>query len=283
MEDRKRKIKRFNELLMLYAKMDLAWLLRDSKIAITAILSDVISSIASVSGVFLLAMRFDGIGTMGKYEVLFMLGYITVITGIFQIFSGNNVGHISRRIGRGQFEHMFIQPLPMSIQLRTEGFFPFSGSSNFICGLIIVFVALAQLNISIPIWWLLSFVFNIIISISILLSLAYLASSYAFYAPVVGEEISSLVIDQLGTLSNYPLSGMPKLLSVPLITILPYGLLGWLPSMILLGHSPFKFANIYPILIAVILFTITYFTFKKGFKYYVKTGSNRYNSFGHRR
>lgn len=284
MVDKNIKIKRFFKLYKFYAKLDLSWLLRDTKYAILNIIADAISSVASVIGIFLLAMRFNGVGGMDKYEVLFMLGYITVLTGIYQIFcSMNNVGHISRRIGRGQFEHMFIQPLSMPIQLCTEGFIPFTGSSNFICGVLIIVAALMNLGISPPIWWILSFAFNILISIIIILCQSYLFSSAAFYAPVACEEISSLVVDQLGTLGNYPLAGMPKWISLPLITILPYGLLGWFPSMILLGKSPFNLPNLYPLIIACVLFIITYFVFKKGFNYYVKTGSNRYSSMGHRR
>lgn len=280
----KLRLKRIFKLYGFYAKLDLAWLLRDTKYAIMAIMADTISSIASVSGIFLLAMRFNGVGGMDKYEVLFMLGYVTMLTGIFQLFfSMNNVGHISRRIGRGQLSHMFIHPLPMSVQLTTEGFIPFTGSSNFVCSIVIIVVALTKLGISPPIWWIASFVFNVLISISIILCQSYLFSSAAFYAPVACEEIATLVIDELGSLGNYPLSGMPKWISTPLITILPYGLLGWFPSMVLLGKSPFNLPHLYPVAVAGVLFIIAYFVFKKGFNHYVKTGSNRYSSMGHRR
>jgi ABC-2 type transport system permease protein len=282
--DKKLRIKQIFKLYGFYAKLDLAWLLRDTKYAIMAITADTISSIASVSGIFLLAMRFNGVGGMDKYEVLFMLGYVTMLTGLFQLFfSMNNVGHISRRIGRGQLSHMFIQPLPMSVQLTTEGFIPFTGSSNFACSIVIIIVALTKLGISPPLWWITSFVFNVLISISIILCQSYLFSCAAFYAPVACEEIATIVIDELGSLGNYPLSGMPKWISTPLITILPYGLLGWFPSMVLLGKSPFNLPHLYPVVVAGVLFILAYFVFKKGFNHYVKTGSNRYSSMGHRR
>ncbi len=276
-------IKRILKLYAIHAKIDLAWLMRDTKYAFINIIADVISSVASVSGIFLLAMRFEGIGGMQKFEVLFMMGYITCVTGIFQLFfSMNNVGHISRRIGRGQLEHMFIQPVPFKWQLATEGFIPFTGSSNLFCGIAIVAFAIAKLGIAPPVWWYLSFVSYLIVSTAIIITQSYLISSLAFYAPSAMEEISTLVIDDLGSLSNYPLSGMPKWLSLPLITVLPYGLLGWLPSMVLLGKAPFNLAHILPFIVLGTLFLITLFIFKKGFKHYVTTGSNRYTSIGFR-
>lgn len=282
--DKLSNIKRYFSLLAFYAKLDLAWLLRDTRYALLNILADVISSLASVSGIFLLAMRFEGIGGMDKFEVLFMMGYVNTVTGLFQLFfSMNNVGHISRRIGRGQLEHMFIQPLPFRTQLMSEGFLPFTGSSNFFCGIGIVIFALSKLGISPPFWWYVSFAAYISVSLAMILTQSYFVSSFAFYAPSAMEEISTLAIDDLGTLGNYPLSGMPKWIKVPLITVLPYGLLGWLPSMILLGKPLFQFAQVLPFGVLAIIFLITLFTFRKGFKHYVKTGSNRYKDIGHRR
>lgn len=275
---------RFIKLYLLYAKMDLAWFLRDTKTCLMAICADFISNIATVTGIFLLAWRFDGVGGMNKYEVLFMLGYVTVITGLFQTFFSNcNTGHISRRIGRGQFEHVLIQPLPIPVQLLTEGFIPISGSSNLITGCIIISVALKNLDIVPEWWWMLSFILNVVVTISIILSLMYLFSTAAFYAPAQAEEISSYVSESTGNLSTYPLSGMSLAVQIPLITIFPAGLLGWFPSLVLLGKPPLNLPYFYPMIVVIILFILTVKLFKRGLNYYVKTGSNRYSARGHRR
>ena len=266
-----------------YAKLDLMWLLRDAKYAILAIITDTISSLAAVGSVFLLAMRFNGVGGMNQFEVLFMLGYVTSVSGFFDLFCSMNNGHISRRIGRGQLEHSFIQPLPISIQLLCEGFIPFTGSSPLICGIAIMAVSLGRLGIIVTWWWVLCLIASLLLSLFILLCLSYLISSTAFYAPVACEEISTLVINDLGSLRNYPLFGMPKAIVWPLITVLPYGLLGWFPSMALLGKPPLSLPYIYPAIIALVLFLITYYVFKKGFIYYVKRGANRYKDLGFRK
>ncbi len=272
------------QLYGLYAKMDLAWMLRDTKFAILAIMADSISNLSAIISIFLLAWRFDGVGGMSKIEVLFMLGYITLITGVFQtLCSGGNTGHISRRIGRGQFEHMLIQPLPLGVQLMVEGFIPFSGSSNLVGGSVIIGIALHQLGITVTWWWIGSLILNVFITITIILSQSYLFSSFAFYAPVACEEISSYVIDLGGDLSKYPLSGMKKSVQMILLTVFPAGLLGWFPSLALLGKPPLDLPYFFPALIAGVLFIIAQIVFKKGFNHYVKTGSNRYSAVGHRR
>jgi ABC-2 type transport system permease protein len=221
---------------------------------------------------------------MNRYEVLFMLAYTTIITGIFQTFcSGGNTGHISRRVGRGQFEHMYIQPLSLPAQLATEGFIPFSGSSNLISGTVIMVMALNGLDIVLPWWWVLSLVGNLIVTMAIILGNSYFASGLAFYAPVQAEEISTFVIDTFGHISTFPLSGMPRYLQFPLITFIPTGLLAWFPTLALFGKAPFGLSAWYPLLIAIILWLFAAHFFWKGLHYYVKTGINRYHPMGHRR
>lgn len=274
----------FIRLYGLYAKMDAAWFFRDTKFCLLAICADLISNIASVTGVFMLAWRFNGVGGMNKFEVLFMLGYVTVITGVYQTFFSNcNTGHISRRIGRGQLEHMLIQPLPLPVQLLTEGFIPISGSSNILSGSLVISAALWNLGITPAWWWILSLIANIIVTLSIILGLNYLFSTAAFYAPVQAEEITSYVTEATGNLSVYPLSGMSLAIQIPLITLFPAGLLGWFPSLALLGKPPLHLPFFYPVAVSVLLYLITTFLFKKGLRHYVKTGSNRYSARGHRR
>ena len=276
--------KRLMRLYALYAKMDFAWLLRDAWFAVLAIVSEWISNIAAITGVFLLAWRFDGIGGMDKFEVLLMLAYYTVVTGVYQLFfASNNTGHISRRIGRGQFEHMLVQPVPLAVQLLTEGFIPFSGSSKLISGVVIMCIAVAKLGLPVTWWWVLSVAGNVAVTIAIILGQSYLYSSLAFYAPVQAEEISTYAIDNVGYISSFPLSGMPVYMQLPLITVIPSGLLAWFPTLALLGKPPLGLPGALPLLFAVVLAALASILFRKGFRYYVQKGTNRYLAWGHRR
>lgn len=273
-------VKRFLRLMAIHARMDLAWLLRDTKFAIFAITSDFISNISSITGVFLLAWRFDGIGGMDKFEVLFMLGFVNVVFGLLFLLAGNNNLYVSRIIGRGQLEHMFIQPVPIGVQLLTCGFFPFTCSAQFMTGVGVCVAALYNLSININILWVLLFMGFVLVSSLIVVALCYLASSITFYAPVQCEEITTHVMDSLGHTSTFPLSGMPSYLKLPLITIFPAGLISWFPSMILMGKDLGDLPTFLPLVIAAILCILAGLAFKKGMNYYVKKGINRYTSAG---
>lgn len=273
-------IKRYFELLRLYARMDLHSLTRDLKFMLIVITADIVSNISSVSGIFLLAWKFGGIGGMDRFEVLFMLAYGNIVTGFLNMMGGCNALFPSRIIARGQWEHMFIMPLPYAVQL-TVGIFPFTGSSNLLSGILILCIAIYNMEIILPWWWPGMLLIHLIISMVTIAALSYLFSSLAFYAPVQCEEISSTVIYSIEHTMTFPLSGMPVYIRYPLLTIFPAGLMAWFPTMILLGKRT-TFENIYPAVFALLISLTAAYFFRKGFRYYVQKGINRYVAGGHR-
>lgn len=273
-------IKRYFQLLGIYARMDLASLMRDSKFMAIAITADIISNLSSISGVFLLAWKFGGIGDMDRFEVLFMLAYGNIVMGFLNMMGGCNALFPSRIIGRGQWEHMFIMPLPYAVQL-TVGIFPFTGSGSFLSGIGMLLAAVYCMEARLPWWWPAALIFHLGISMVIMVACSYLFSSLAFYAPVQCEEICSSVVYGIGYTMTFPLSGMPLYIRYPLLTIFPAGLTAWLPTMILLGKAT-KWESIYPAVFALLISLTAACFFKKGFRYYVKKGINRYVPGGHR-
>lgn len=276
------KAKRLLSLWGLSARMDLQWFTQDTFICIMCIVSDIVANIASISGIFLLSVRFQGVGGLSADEVLFMLGFYTMADGLTYMFGSFNISHISRRIGRGQLDHMLIQPLPLWMQLVTGGFVPISGHSTFVCGAVLTAVAAIRLRLAVtPVWFVLLLVY-LLARTAIVIGANYLVGSAAFYKPVACEEISSLTNDLFTSLGRFPLSGMPQWLVGILVTVLPVGLTAWLPSLVLLGQLNAPLAMLLPLLIGVMLMSLATFAFQKGMKHYVTYGSNRYRDMGHR-
>ena len=124
-------------------------------------------------------------------------------------------------------------------------------------------------------------VFQLIASMAVVTAASYLFSSLAFYAPVQCEEIASTVVYSMENAKSFPLSGMPLYIRCPLLTIFPVGLLAWFPTMILLGRAT-TLEAFYPAVFALLVSLGAAYFFKKGFRYYVKKGINRYSAGGHR-
>lgn len=274
------KIKTLIRMFKIYGKMDLLWFLRDTKYCLMYIFSDMISTLAVVVGIFLLAVKFDGIGGMTEKEIIFMLGYSVLVEGVFALFFiSNNAGQISRTIGRGQMDHKMIQPLPVWIQLATEGFSPVSGNGVLLCGIGLVYYSISSSEINVSEIWIVLLLINLIASCTIMISTIYMLSCTAFYAPAAAEEIASVGIGMFESLKNYPLGGMNKSTQIFFCSLIPVGMIAWFPSRILLGKFDIM---IFMIMTAAIFLVLAVLIFKKGMRYYAKYGSPRYSSFGHR-
>ncbi len=275
-------VRRLLRLWRMYAILDFTLLMANMKLAVIWYLSDAVINLAAVMALLLLAERFAGIGAWTKDQVIFMLGYATVVSGLMNVLFGYNVLIISRRLGRGQLDHTLIQPQPIWVSLLTEGFMPFSGSSVLLPGLGLLIWATHRLALPITLGWLALLVLNLAASSIIVMSFSFLSGSLAFWAPRAAEEISSSSIRLLTQLKIFPLDGLGPLLLGGLLTVLPVGFLAWYPCRALLGLNPAGWSGWATLLAALIFAIITVLIFRKGMHHYGRTGSQRYSNLGHR-
>lgn len=274
--------KRIVKLWLMYARMDWQYTTQDAFTACITLLCELLWGVASLTGTALLAVRFGGVGSLGTEEVLVMLSFHLFASG-WQVvlFAGNNVSAISRRVGRAQVDHMFLQPLPLWAQLLTEGCMPVSGSQQLLAGIAALCVFVPRAGVRVTPGWIALLLLLTACRLAIYLSAAYLAGSAAFYNPVGCEELSDIVLSLLDTVADYPLSGMPRPLVGVLLTALPLGVLTYLPGLILLGRLDAVWAA-WPLCLALALISAAQKLFRKGLRHYVQTGCARYKSMGHR-
>lgn len=271
------------KLLRLYARMDLNWLLQDPASFAIVIISEALQNLAGMAGVLLLAIRFGGVGGLSTDEVLFMLGFFELADGlVFTLFGNYNVMHISRRLGRGQVDHMLIQPRPLWVQLLTEGFMPFSGSYGLIIGAILTGIAVTRLDIALTPLWLLLLGYYVLIHMALQMAQSALYGAAAFWRPVACEEISTMILDLSGRLGQFPLFGLPKWLLGLLHTALPIGLLAYLPALALLRDLGIHVEITLPFIVAGVFVTAAVILFQKGLKHYEQYSCQRYKDMGHR-
>ena len=263
--------------------MDLAFVLRSPALTIYYLAIDALLIPAVGGATFLLAERLAGIGPWSDWQVLFLLGYATTVEGILSAAFTYNVSHISRRIGRGQFDHLLVQPQPLWLTLATEGFAPISGGAALVTGIAIMSWAWTGLGLPLTLAWTGAFAVNLLSSVCVVLGTMFLWSVVAFWAPVAGEEISMNVHDALGSLGTFPLDGIGGAMAIGLVTVFPAGLVAWMPVRALVGVSADPWGFLLTPAAAVLMFVIAVPTFARGLWRYRQTGSSRYSTFGHRR
>jgi ABC-2 type transport system permease protein len=277
-------MRRILRLWRLYATMDLLYLARGPQAALTYYFTDLLIGVAAATATFLLAERFDGIGPWSRPQVLFMLGYALLVRLLIDLFFNYNLAHISRRIGRGQLDHILVQPQPLWMALVTEGFAPFTGSGMLLPTAVLFWAASRQLDLSASPGWLALLVANLLSSIVIVQSFEYGWASLAFWAPRAAEEINSHTWDLLQQLIPFPLDGMGGWALAGLVSIVPAGLVAWYPTRALLGITPLSWPEAASVPAVAVLFgTLALWLFRRGLQQYGRTGSSRYLDYGHRR
>jgi ABC-2 type transport system permease protein len=264
--------------------MDLLYIARGPQAALTYYLADMVIGVAAATATFLLAERFDGIGTWSRPQVLFMLGYALLVRMLISSFFNFNVAHFSRRIGRGQLDHLLIQPQPLWLAVLTEGFAPVSGSGMVLPAAVLLAAAQRELHLELsPGWWGL-LVIDLLASTVVVMSFEFIWASVAFWAPRAAEEINSHTWDLLTALTPFPLDGLSAWALGALLTVVPAGLVAWFPSRTLLGIGPPNLTDATgPTLAAVLFAALAVWTFNRGLHQYGRTGSSRYLDYGHRR
>ena len=262
-----------------YIRMDLLWLLRDTRYCLFYMLTDFICAGASVSGVMLLSARLGGFGGMGQEELLFMLSYAVMVDGVYAaFFAGNNFGNISRIIGRGQLDHCVIQPIPYWMQFLAGGCLPFSGSSKLLCGTMLCAYSVRRMGLAVTPGWIVSLLCGLFASAAVMLAYVYILSCLAFLAPVAAEEISSTALSMFDMLKCYPLGSLPPLWQAVFCTAAPVGLAAWLPSRAL--TIPVSFFPGAAVLAAAVFIALASCIFRRGMYHYMTHGSPRYSGFG---
>ncbi|GAB3422951.1 ABC-2 transporter permease [Flindersiella endophytica] len=267
----------------LYAGMDLLWIARGVRDALLWILAGLLTRLAGITTTLLLAERFGGIGQWSKAQILFMLAYAMVVGSVLDMLFGYNLKMISRRIGRGQLDHMLVAPQPLWRQFVTEGFMPASQPWEVLVATGLMVWAGSLLSLAVTPGWMVVLLVNLLASAVIVLSLQIAWGSLAFWAPRAAEEINSSTNRMAAQLGNLPLDNVPRLLLGGLLTAVPVGFVAWLPSRAVVGVSPLFPGGLFAPLAAPLFLAAAVFVFRKGLQHYVRVGSGRYSSFGHRR
>ena len=273
---------RLFRLWQLYATMDLLYLLRGPDVAVAYYVSDLIIGLGAFTATFLLAARFDGIGPWTRPQVLFLIGYGLLVRALVNTLFNYNLAQISRRIGRGQLDHILVQPQPMWMALLTEGFAPVSGSGMFAPAAVLLVLAARELQLPLSPMWIAFLCLNLVASIAIVLAFEYAWGTIAFWAPRSAEEINSSTWQLLMQLSPFPLDGLSTALITTLVTVIPVGLVAWLPARALLGIDAPGWSVLLAPAAALVLGGVTVWFFHLGMRQYGRTGSSRYLAYGHR-
>jgi len=257
------------KLYLEYAKVHFKCAMQYKVSFILSCLSQIVSFFVYYFSVFCLFDKFSVVKGFTIYEVLFTLGIIVFGTGFCETFL-RGIDEFDKVVINGEFDKILLRPRGIIFQVVSEKI-EFSKMMKMIQGLIVLVIAIINLNIQWNLQRILTLLFMMTSSVLIFASIFILSASYCFIT-IKGLEIRNILTDGCKDFAQYPIGVFKKGIIFFLTFILPFGFVNYYPLLYVLGKSNNSLLIISPFII-VIYFVLSILIFYKLSKRYTSAGS----------
>jgi ABC-2 type transport system permease protein len=220
---------------------------------------------------FVLALfdKFSNIKGFTVYEVLLTFSIIQFGYSINEVF-GRGIDHFDRLIIKGGYDRLLLRPRPILFQVLTSEI-DYAKLSRVIQAVIILIIALLNLNIDWNIYKIISIILMIISAIVLFFGIFLLTASYCFIT-VQGLEVRNVFTDGGKHMAQYPIGIFRKGFVWFFTFIIPFAFVNYYPLLYVLGRNTNIFYAFSPLLVFIFLIPC-FLSFKLGSKRYCSVGS----------
>ncbi len=250
-------------------KMHIKSQLQYKKAFIAGLLSQIAVLFSNYFIILTLFSKFQNIKGFTLYEILLCYAIIQFGFSFNEIFA-RGIDRFSNLIITAKFDQILLRPRNIMLQVLCSQI-DIIKTSRLIQAIIILFIALFNLDISYDVYKIITLILMLISSIVIFFSIFLFMASYCFFT-VQGLEIASVFTYGGKNMAQYPIGVFNKKFIFIFTFIIPYAFVNYYPLLFLLGKSENILYVFSPLLVFLTL--IPAFTaFKIGMRYYSSTGS----------
>lgn len=213
--------------------------------------------------------KFSNIKGFTLYEVLLTFGIIQTGYAFCETFF-RGIDKFDDLIVDGSFDRLLLRPQNVLLQVFCQET-SFVKLSRLIQALIILGIAIINIDVTWSIDKVITLLLMIISSIIIFLSIFIIAASYCFIT-VKGLEVRNVFTDGGKHMAQYPIGIFQKGFVFFFTYIIPYGFVNYYPLLYILGEKTNKLFIISP-LITIIYLILSIIVFYWGMKRYTSVGS----------
>ena len=219
--------------------------------------------------VIALFTKFDNIKGFTMYEVLLCFAVIQFGFSFNEVFA-RGIDRFDNLIIKGDFDRLLLRPKSIILQVLCSDS-DFVKSSRLIQSIIVLVIALLNLNISWNIFRVITLIFMLVSACIIFFGIFLLAASYCFYT-VQGLEVRNVFTDGGKHMAQYPIGVFQKGFVLFFTFIIPYAFVNYYPLLYFLGKNNNTLYGISPLLVFIYLIPCI-MMFHRGMKRYTSVGS----------
>lgn len=213
--------------------------------------------------------KFNNIKGFTLYEVLLCFSIIQFGYSINEVF-GRGIDKFDDLIIGGEFDRLLVRPQNILLQVLCSKI-DLVKISRTLQSLVILIIALINLNINWNIYKVITLILMMISSITIFFAIFLLMASYCFMT-TQGLEVRNVFTDGGKHMAQYPIGIFKKGMVFIFTFIIPYAFVNYYPLLYFLGKTDNKLYMISPILVFIFLIP-AFLSFKIGMKKYTSVGS----------
>lgn len=218
--------------------------------------------------VLALFQKFDNIKGFNLYEVLLTFAIIHFGFAVNETFA-RGVDKFDILMKKGDFDKLLLKPKPILLQILMEDI-DFVKMSRILQALIILVIALVNLNVEITPLKILTLILMLLSAIVIFFGIFLLAASYCFIT-IEGLEVRNVFTDGGKHMAQYPIGIFQKGFFYFFTFIIPYAFVNYYPLLYFIGKNDNILYAFAPLL--VVLYLIPCFlAFNLGIKKYSSVG-----------
>lgn len=213
--------------------------------------------------------RFSNIKGFTLYEVLLCFSVIQFGYAVNEVF-GRGIDRFDDLIINGSFDRLLLRPQNILLQVLCSKV-DLVKVSRILQSIVVLVIALLNLNINLDIYKVITLVLMLISSIFIFFSIFLLMASYCFLT-VQGLEVRNLFTDGGKHMAQYPIGIFKKGMVFVFTFIIPYAFVNYYPLLYILGKVDNKLYMLSPLVVFIFLVP-AFLSFKFGMKKYTSVGS----------
>jgi ABC-2 type transport system permease protein len=232
--------------------------------------STVFVQASSILAIWVVMRQIPNLNGWTLAEIWLVYGLITLSKSLNHMFADNLWTLGQSYVRTGAFDHFLVRPIDPLFHLLADRFCH-DGIGDFLVGLVLVASALSQLNIVLTPFKLFYLAIAVISGGIIFIALNLIAGVSAFW--VMDSVPVIRVIFETHEFTKYPLTIYPRVISLLLTILIPYGFASFYPASYVLGRGiPMPLVWGGP-LVAVVLLLVGYRVWLFGLRHYNSTGS----------
>lgn len=213
--------------------------------------------------------KFDNIKGFTLYEVLLCFAVIQFGFSFCEVFA-RGIDRFDRLIINGGFDRLLLRPKNLILQVLCSDA-DFIRFSRLLQALVILVIALLNLNIEWNLLRVICLILMMFSSIAIFFGIFLLAASYCFIT-VQGLEVRSVFTDGGKHMAQYPIGIFKKGFIFVFTFIIPYAFVNYYPLLYFIGKSN-NILYVFSPLIVFLYLIPCFWVFKRGIKRYASVGS----------